>query len=123
VTDSSNDANKNPQSDNNDTGFLNNLTQKNNTHQLGIASANSRANLLKRLYPNDKASGKAYVEGRYLCISDIRIHCGTGRVSQLGKTIESDSIKPSPVKGSVQLSYPDKILEGIVKTMNAYIST
>ena len=84
------------------------------TNKVGFYTAVSRQELLKRLYPGGKDSEIPYVDGRYLVVGDIRIHCATGRVSTQGKTIELE-----PSKKVVQLPYPDKVLERIIKTVNA----
>jgi len=84
------------------------------SNQPGYTGAINRLSLLKRLYSEDKNSGRPYIDGRYLCMDDVRIHCGTGRASRLGETLEIPT-----AKGTATLPYPDVILAKIIKTVNS----
>ena len=79
-----------------------------------FTTATNRRDLLKRFYPDTKHATAPYIDGRYLCVGEVRIHIGTGRASRQGETIE---YKPS--RKAVQLPYPDSTLEKIIHTANA----
>ena len=79
-------------------------------------SARERRAALVGMLGSSPQLDRPYVDGRYVCVGDIKISIATGRVSRDGEAIEL----PSTSAGVTLLPYPDEILQRIVVGINEY---
>lgn len=79
----------------------------------GACGAQRRREVLRRVYGETDARGAPWVEGRHVCVGDVRIHIATGQARRDGELLNL----PKP-DGVVMLPYSDEVLARIVEQVN-----
>jgi hypothetical protein len=82
----------------------------------GACSAQSRRQVLCRLFGETRRHGHPWVEGRYVRVGDVSIHIVTAQARRGGTPLEVEN-----VKGVVSLPYADSVLEKIVAQVSAAV--
>ncbi|MDR2875343.1 MAG: DUF4132 domain-containing protein [Methylobacillus sp.] len=82
----------------------------------GAHAAQSRHEVLRRLFGEEEQANRPWVDGRYVRMGDINIHIATGQARRAGAPLELT--KP---KGTIPLPYDDVVLEKIVGQINGAI--
>jgi hypothetical protein len=83
----------------------------------GAKTARRRQEVLVRLFGETPQPDAPWVEGRYLCVKDVRIHIATGIARRDGAEFAA---KPG---AAITLPYPDAVLEKIVSRSNAVLAS